>query len=142
MRCSALRSKGETGFFRFIAIAAGVSTSRGRGTRRNLRYLPSQSPCTAKYQAIIVAGLEPTAVGKLDAGLHADDRGGFGEAKLTGEAPVAVEPSNVLNDADAPLFDAAMALVVVDEAVEAIASAKALSVSARKLGWLALTASR
>src|SRR6516162_1811648 len=68
----------------------------------------------------VIAGLEPTAVGKLDAGLHADDRGCVGEAILSGEAPVAVEPINVLNDADGPLFDTAMALVVVDEAVEAI----------------------
>ena len=90
----------------------------------------------------VVAGLESTAVGKLDAGLHADDRGGVGEAILSWEAPVAVEPINVLNDADGPLFDAAVALVVVDEAVEAIRGGEALSVSARKLGWLALTASR
>jgi hypothetical protein len=68
----------------------------------------------------IIAGPEPTAVGKLDAGLHADDRGCVGEAIPSGEAPVAVEPINVLNDADGPLFDAAMALVVVGEAVEAI----------------------
>ena len=65
-----------------------------------------------------IAGLETAAVGKLGARLDSDDRGGARQAKLAGKAPLAVEPIDILDHADCPLFDAAVALVMVDVSVD------------------------
>ena len=92
----------------------------------------------------VIAGLEAAAVGEFGARLDADDRGDVGQAQFAGKAPITVEPFDLSDDADGPLFDAAMALVEVDDVSSRVgpAASKALSISARKVGWLALTASR
>lgn len=66
----------------------------------------------------VITRLEAAPIGKLGARLHTNDRGGAGQPQFAGEAPVAVEPIDFFDDADGPLFDAAMALVVVDVCVD------------------------
>src|SRR3546814_8746066 len=67
----------------------------------------------------VVAGVEAAAVPQFGARGDAHDGGGTGQAQFAGEAARAGEPVGLARDGDAALFDAAMALVVVDEAVEA-----------------------
>ena len=90
-----------------------------------------------------VAGLGAGRAPGLDAGLGADEAGGAGQAQLAREAAGAVEPVGLAEHGGAALLDAAVALVEVGRGSRARrpASAKAASTSARRLGWLALTAS-
>lgn len=78
----------------------------------------------------------------LQSGARADAHDGCGvwQAQFTGKSALAFEPASLARDGDGALLDAAMALVEIDEAVEAIGwSVIEIALS---VGWLALTASR
>ena len=63
-------------------------------------------------------GLETAAVAKPGARMHANQRSGVRQAQFAGKAPFAVEPIDLPDNADGSPFDAAVALVVVDECVD------------------------
>ena len=63
--------------------------------------------------------LEAAAVRKFGARLHAHERRRVRQAQFAGKAPLAVEPIDILDDAHGSSFDAAVALVVVDERLDA-----------------------
>ncbi len=62
----------------------------------------------------VKARFETRAVGELGARLDANEGRGAGEAMLAGKAPIAVEPIDVMKNADGPLLDAAVAFVMID----------------------------
>ena len=58
-----------------------------------------------------------------------------GRRSSPGKRLLAVEPIDLLDDADGPLFDAAMALVMVDVAVDRwLGEVESAFVSARRVG--------
>lgn len=91
-----------------------------------------------------VSGLIAAAVLKFGARADADDGGGVGQAHLAGKAAIAVGPGDLEGHGDGAPLDAAEALVdVVGEVQRAVGSVSEwASTSARRGGWLALTASR
>lgn len=90
------------------------------------------------------ARLEAAAAGKFGARLDPDDAGGAGQPTLASETPVAVEPIAFSHGADGSLVDAAVALVVAGDALEArgISVAEDAFRPGAQGGWLALTATR
>lgn len=66
----------------------------------------------------MLADLEGATVGKLGARLHANDSGGARQTELPGKASVAVQSVAFIDNADGALFDAAVALVVLDNGID------------------------
>jgi hypothetical protein len=82
--------------------------------------------------------------GSFDLGLDLDQAGHTRQPEFAGEATIAGQPVDLANDADLAPLDAAVALSCSMWLAILCggASMKHASVSARRLGWLAFTASR